>query len=143
MRWEVLSIERIIGGTSPDGVPLLQLFLNDYKNKFNKDSVNAGCPSCLRQYHDDWVNKIREMENTCKYKLHPKYEGIQLDPMSNVFVTNANITDEMGAKLLARRGERIFVKFPKAEEKKKEANTIVEPARQAPKPKRKPRKKKS
>lgn len=83
------------------------------------------------------------MENTCKYKLHPKYEGIQLDPMSNVFVTNANITDEMGAKLLARRGERIFVKFPKAEEKKEEADTIVEPARQAPKPKRKPRKKKS
>lgn len=83
------------------------------------------------------------MENTCKYKLHPKYEGIQLEPMGNVFVTNANLTDEMGAKLLKRRGEKIFVKFPKVEEKKEATAKIVEPAELAAKPKRKSRKKKS
>ena len=57
------------------------------------------------------------MENESKYKLKAKYDGISLEFGSQVMVYNATITDELGAKLLKKRGEQIFELFPK--------NTII------------------
>ena len=78
-----------------------------------------------------------ETTNNCPYRLLDKYNGIQLEPCSNVFVNNSNITDELAEKLLQTKGARVFAKMPTTEIEVKDP--IVEPSI-ATKPKRKGRK---
>ena len=57
------------------------------------------------------------MENTSKYILKKKYEGISLNDTSSVMVNNRNITDEYAQELLLRfKAEEIFEAYPKVEE---------------------------
>lgn len=123
MLWQNLTTEQIIGGTTPDGVRYLKLFLADYSRMFNVDNLCASCNNLITEYHKKYINKIMEKDNTCQYRLHEKYNGIQLEPCSSIFVNNGNITDELGAKLLANKGAHLFSKLPTQTVEK----TIVEP----------------
>jgi DNA-directed RNA polymerase subunit N (RpoN/RPB10) len=122
MLWQEFKTEQIIGGTTPDGVRYLKLFLADYARLFKTNNLCASCNNLIAEYHKKYISKIMEKDNTSKYRLHEKYNGIQLEPCSSVFVTNGNITDELGSMLLANKGSRIFSKFPSSDEQ----NSIVE-----------------
>jgi len=63
------------------------------------------------------------MNNNSKYKLKPKYENITISLNDNYYINNGNITDELGAKLLESKGEKIFEYFPKKAPKVKEEET--------------------
>lgn len=100
--WHKMNIETIIGGKTADNVSYLKLFLIDYKNEFHVENVNASCQKCLIGYHSEFIKKYRTMENTSKYKLLPKREGLQLEFGSSIFVSNRNLTDEYAEILIAR-----------------------------------------
>jgi hypothetical protein len=74
-------------------------FLKDYSQTFNENNLNPSCEKCLERYFNNFKN-LNKMENTCKYRLHAKYNGIQLDFGSNIFVTNDNITDKLAKELI-------------------------------------------
>lgn len=120
-KWYEMNVELIIGGKSADNVPYLKLFLLDYKQEFSVETVNASCQKCIVQYHKDFINKFRKMENTSKYKLLAKREGIQLEFGGSIFVTNENITDRYAEKLVKRfkelnpdfKMEDLFEVYPK------------------------------
>lgn len=115
-----MNVELIIGGKSADNVPFLKLFLLDYKQEFSVETVNASCQKCIVQYHKDFINKFRKMENTSKYLLHKKREGLQLEFGGSIFITNENITDRYAEKLVKRfkemnkdfKMEDLFEKYP-------------------------------
>jgi len=117
-KWELYSLENIIGGKSSDGVSLLKLFLQDYSKLFHTTTLNASCQKCLQEYLNNYKNKIQKMENpnTSNYKLKPKYNNVPLEFGSNIFVNNNNITDEYAEKLLERySAEKIFEVYPTTE----------------------------
>lgn len=119
-KWHEMNVELIIGGKSADNVPFLKLFLLDYKQEFSVETVNASCQKCIVQYHKDFINKFRKMENTSKYLLHKKREGLQLEFGGSIFITNENITDRYAEKLVKRfkemnkdfKMEDLFEKYP-------------------------------
>lgn len=120
-KWYEMNVDLIIGGKTADNVPYLKLFLLDYKQEFSVETVNASCQKCIVQYHKDFINKFRTMENTSKYKLLAKREGIQLEFGGSIFVTNENITDRYAEKLVKRfkelnpnfKMEDLFEVYPK------------------------------
>jgi hypothetical protein len=93
------------------------------------------------------------MDSNCKYILHKKREGIQLEFGSNIFVNNNNITEEYANKLISKfktvLGDKfsmdyLFSKYPKEESKKEVKNieVVSEEVKEQPvKKTRKPRKK--
>jgi hypothetical protein len=138
--WSEFSTELIIGGKTADGVPYLKLFLLDYKKQFNVETLNAACQKCIYQYHRDFIKQTSTMENTSKYQLHKKREGIQLEFGGSLFITNENITDRYAEKLIKRfkeinpdfKLEDLFEVFP-TEEIKQVAET---PKKQPRKPRK-------
>lgn len=120
-KWYEMNVDLIIGGKSADNIPYLKLFLLDYKQEFSVETVNASCQKCIVQYHKDFINKFRKMENTSKYKLLAKREGLQLEFGGSTFVTNENITDRYAEKLVKRfkelnpnfKMEDLFEVYPK------------------------------
>ena len=128
-----MNIEQIIGGVAPDGARYLKLFLTDYTKVFKGENVCANCTSKLTGYLKKYTIKMKSKDNTCQWRLKEKYNGIQLEPCSSVFLTNATLTDELAQKLYERRGAKPFDRIPE---------TIVKPATDAPKPKRSRRNKK-
>lgn len=120
-KWYEMNVELIIGGKTADNIPYLKLFLLDYKQEFSVETVNASCQKCIVQYHKDFINKFRKMENTSKYKLLAKREGLQLEFGGSTFVTNENITDRYAEKLVKRfkelnpnfKMEDLFEVYPK------------------------------
>lgn len=122
-KWHEMSLELIIGGKTADNISYLKLFLLDYKQEFSVDTVNASCQKCLYAYHKEFINKQKKMENTSKYQLHKKREGIQLEFGGSIFVTNENITDRYAEKLTKRfkeinkdfKMEDLFEVYPIAE----------------------------
>lgn len=146
--WLDYKIESIVGGKSADGASLLELFLKDYAREFNITTLNASCKKCLNNYLQNYKSKFRKMDSNCKYILHKKREGIQLEFGSSVFVNNNNITDEYAKKLI-RKFEKakgasfcmdyLFSKYPK--EEIKEIEVVSEEVKLIKKT-RKPRKSK-
>lgn len=120
-KWYEMNVDLIIGGKTADNVPYLKLFLLDYKQEFSVETVNASCQKCIVQYHKNFINKFRKMENTSKYKLLAKREGLQLEFGGSTFVTNENITDRYAEKLVKRfkelnpnfKMEDLFEVYPK------------------------------
>lgn len=102
MEWHNISLDMIIGGKTPDNIPYLKLFLQDYKKEFNVEVVNAACQKCIYTYHKDFIKKFNPMESNSKYKLLAKREGISLDFGSSIMVTNANLTDSYAKQLIKR-----------------------------------------
>lgn len=100
--WHKMNIDVIVGGVAPDGASYLKSFLLDYKQEFNVEIVNPNCRKCLRDYQSKFIKKYGNMENTSKYRLHKKREGLQLEFGSSIFVNNKNITDEYAEKLIKR-----------------------------------------
>lgn len=147
--WENFDVNTIISGKTRDGVKYLELFLQDYTQLF-KGKVNPSCPSCIRTYLNKYKSKIFEMDSNCDYKLHKKYNGIQLGHGGQV-LSNRNLTNELAEKLIEnhksiheRRGtefkiDLIFQVFPKDWDKKE--IKVEKPKQQKPKKKRNPRKK--
>ncbi len=121
LQWHKMKVEEIIGGVTADNTPYLKLFLLDYKQEFSVETLNAACPKCIVNYHKDFIQKFRTMENTSKYKLLAKREGIQLEFGGSIFVTNENITDRYAEKLVKRfkelnpnfKMEDLFEVYPK------------------------------
>lgn len=120
MLWQDMTTEQIIGGVTPDGVRYLKLFLADYKEMFNVDNLCASCNNLIAEYHKKYTFKMQSKDNNCQYRLKEKYNGIQLEQCSNVFVNNGNINDELGALLMKNRGAHLFAKFPTTEIEVKE-----------------------
>lgn len=151
--WLDYKIENIVGGKSADGVSLLELFLKDYAKEFNITTLNASCKKCLNTYLQNYKSKMMIMDSNCKYILHKKREGIQLEFGSNIFVNNNNITEEYANKLISKfktvLGDKfsmdyLFSKYPKEEPKKEVKNieVVSEEVKEQPvKKTRKPRKK--
>lgn len=119
MDFKSMDIGTIIDGVGGDGVRYLETFLKEYTSLFS-ETVNPGCTKCLTQYLDKYKNHFKAMENTSKYRLHPKYEGIPLEFGSPILVNNGNITDEYAEKLLVQdNGVRYFEKMPEGKPAKK------------------------
>jgi hypothetical protein len=130
-----MSIDTIIGGVTPDGVSYKNLFLIEYSNLTGDTTLNASCNNCIRDYYRKYLAKMKPSTQS-GYRLKEKYNGIQLEKCSPVFVTNANLTTELAEQLLKNRGAFLFDKMP-------EKITIVEPTTQtATQPKRRGRTKK-
>jgi hypothetical protein len=107
-----MDASAVAAGKRGDGTRYLQLFLQEYTALFN-EKVNPGCPKCLSTYLNRYKNHFKNMENQCKYRLHPRYENIPLEFGSPVLVNNSNITDEYAQKLLEHKnGERYFSVIP-------------------------------
>lgn len=140
LKWEDMNIEQIIGGVTPDGTRYLKLFLIDYKNIFKNESVCASCQTKLSGYLKKYTIKMKSKDNTCQWRLKEKYNGIQLEPCSSVFLTNATLNDELAQRLFDLRGAKPFDRIP--DSATAENKTIVEPATDAPKLKRTRRTKK-
>ena len=112
MNWSELTTEQIIGGITPDGIRYLKLFLQDYSRTFNVDNLTASCNSCIADYHKKYTIKMNEKANNSNFRLLEKYNGIQLEPCSSIFVNNGNITDEWGQILLEKKGAHLFSRVP-------------------------------
>lgn len=138
-KWEDYNIEQIIGGVAPDGTRYLKLFLQDYTKIF-KEQVCANCQAKLQGYLKKYTIKMKAKDNNCQWRLKEKYNGIQLEPCSSVFLTNATLTDELAERLFDLRGAKPFDRLP--DTATEEIKTIVEPTTEAPKFKRTRRTKK-
>lgn len=101
-KWHEMDVDTIIGGKTSDNVPLLKLFLIDYKKEFSVETVNAACPKCIVIYHKEFIKKYTKMENQSQYLLHKKREGLQLEFGGSLLITNQNITDRYAEKLIKR-----------------------------------------
>lgn len=107
-----MDIHTIATQRGSDGTGYLQLFLQAYTSIF-KEKVNPSCPRCLNDYLTRYKNYYKAMQNTCKYRLHAKYENIPLEFGSPILVNNSNITDEYAQKLLEQKnGKRYFAVLP-------------------------------
>lgn len=133
MNWENKSIELIIGGNAPDGTRYLVEFLKDYASLTGEKTLNASCNNCIREYHRKYIQKMKP--SNCDYKLKDKYNGIPLGRGSSVLITNANITNDLGAELLKNRGSHLFVKFPITETEKLQEIEAPKVKRRGRKPK--------
>lgn len=130
--WTKIDTDTIIGGVAPDGGKYLKSFLIDYKTEFFVEVVNASCPKCIKDYHNEFIKKYGTMENKSQYRLHPKREGLQLEFGSSIFVNNKNITDDYAEKLIEKYSklredftlDYLFSHYPK--ETKKEVVAEVE-----------------
>lgn len=130
--WIDLKTEEVLTGRNSEGVRYLGLFLRDYKEAFNVETVNAQCSSCIKAYLKKFKNQI-PMSTTDKkaFVLKKKYEGIALEPGSSVRVNNRNITPEYAAQLLKNHdADTIFASYP---DKKKKGSKITAKAEE-PKP---------
>jgi len=112
MNWENMDADKIIGGVTTDGVRYLKLFLIDYSKEFKLTNLVAGCKSCIADYVKKYSIRMKAKNNECHYRLHDKYNGIQIEPCSSIFVNNGNITDELALRLLQSKGARVFAKMP-------------------------------
>jgi len=130
LNWLELNTIDIVSKVTADGVKYLELFLQDYSKLFNKKVVPS-CNNCINEYLKEYKENFKVMSNDCKYKLHKKREGIQLEFGSNVHVTNVNITDEYAEKLIERftpfhkEGtlDFLFDKYPKNTTNSTQKNT--------------------
>lgn len=114
--WLNIELSNLITGYDSDEVRFLSQFLQDYTKVFS-ESVNAGCNKCISTYLTNYKLKFQQMENTSKYILKNKYEGISLNDTSSVMVNNRNITDEYAIELLKRFDvETIFDVYPNVED---------------------------
>lgn len=117
--WLGYTLDGIIGGKNADGVRLLELFLNDYKAKFNVQSVNPSCSKCLKEYYQKLTQSKKSNLMESLFRLKAKYQNIPLRHTGegyNVNVNNANLTDEKAIILLERYPvEKVFDIYPDAE----------------------------
>jgi len=134
--WTKIDTNTIIGGIAPDGSMYLKSFLIDYKTEFSVEVVNASCPKCIKDYHNEFIKKYGNMENNSQYRLHPKREGLQLEFGSSIFVNNKNITDDYAEKLIKKYSELredftldyLFSHYPKKTSKIEVKAEVLDPA---------------
>jgi len=117
--WLGYTLDGIISGKTADGVCLLELFLNDYKAKFNVQSVNPSCSKCLKEYYQKLTQSKKSNLMESQFRLKAKYQNIPLRHTGdgyNVNVNNANLTDEKAIILLERYPvEKVFDIYPDQE----------------------------
>jgi len=117
--WLGYTLDGIIGGKNADGVRLLELFLNDYKAKFNVRTANAHCPKCLKEYYQKLTQSKKYNLMESQFRLKAKYQNIPLRHTGdgyNVNVNNTNLTDEKAIILLERYPvEKVFDIYPDEE----------------------------
>lgn len=152
--WENFDTQTIMGGKSRDGQRYLKLFLQDYTALFG-GKVNPSCSKCIKNYLNKYKSKLFDMDSNCDYKLHKRFNGIQMGFGSNKILSNNNLTNELAQRLIEKhkaihekKGTKfnisfLFQKYPKDWDKK--AIEVIEVEQpeviEAPKKKRKPRKK--
>jgi len=116
MDWRAINKVTIFNEKDKNGNRYLSQFLSDYKKTFNPDIINAGCQRCLEDYYTKFINHLNMSKKDKKtaYKLKEKYNGIPLSFGSPILVTNANITDAYGDKLIKthKRGADLFEEVP-------------------------------
>jgi len=117
--WLGYTLDGIIGGKNADGVRLLELFLNDYKAKFNVTTVCGTCPNKLKEYYQKLTQSKKSNLMESQFRLKAKYQNIPLRHTGegyNVNVNNANLTDEKAIVLLERYPvEKVFDIYPDEE----------------------------
>jgi len=112
MDFTTIDIGTLTRSVTAGGVRYLQLFLQDYTALF-PGPVNPSCPKCLNEYLSNYKKHYNNMENSCKYRLHAKYENMPLEFGSPILINNSNITNEYAHKLLEQpNGARFFAFIP-------------------------------
>lgn len=132
--WLGYTLDGIVSGKTADGVRLLELFLNDYKAKFNVTTVCGTCPNKLKDYYKKLTQSKKSNIMESQFRLKAKYQNIPLRNTGegyNVNVNNSNLTDEKAIILLERYAvEKVFDVFPDAETiealKKQYSTPVVE-----------------
>lgn len=132
--WLGYTLDGIVSGKTADGVRLLELFLNDYKAKFNVNTVCGTCPNKLKDYYRKLTQSKKSNTMESQFRLKAKYQNIPLRNTGegyNVNVNNGNLTDEKAIILLERYAvEKVFDVFPDAETiealKKQYSTPVVE-----------------
>lgn len=118
MDWSDLDKVVIFKGHDENGNRYLSQFLRDYKEVFNSDLINASCDRCLEDYYLKFTKHLYTMSDKKKsnYVLKKKYNGIPLEFGSAIQVSNTNMTDEYGEKLLKdhAKGADLFDQVPDA-----------------------------
>lgn len=117
--------ETIFTSKDSDGNRYLSLFLQDYKQAFPDVRVIAGCRGCLEEYYRKYIKHIPIMKviKNSGYVLKKKYNGIPLKFGSQIYVSNANLTDDLAKELLKRKnGKDLFEKMPEASQESKDTD---------------------
>ncbi|MFL9845455.1 hypothetical protein [Flavobacterium rhizosphaerae] len=115
MDFKSMDIRTLTRSVTGEGVRYLEIFLREYTALF-PGPVNPSCNKCLNEYLTKYKKHYSTMANTCKYRLHAKYENIPLGFGSSILVNNANITNEYAQKLLNKpNGQRFFAVIPEEE----------------------------
>lgn len=133
--WLKIDKAAIFTGKDENGNRYLSQFLKDYQDTFHPDMINAGCLRCLEDYYKTFIKHLSTMskKESTGYQLKEKYNGIPLEFGSPVYVSNANLTDELAEKLLKRHpaGKDLFKVIPEprepAEPKAKKSTEPTEP----------------
>ncbi len=116
MDWTKIDKVTIFNGKDENGNRYLSQFLRDYQETFHPDIINAGCDRCLEDYYQKFIKYLSTMskKEITGYKLKEKYNGIPLEFGSPVYVSNANLTDELAKKLLKKHpaGVELFDVIP-------------------------------
>lgn len=119
--WRNIDKDAIFTGKDENGNRYLSQFLQEYKQVFAREEINAGCKKCLDSYYEKLIKYLTKMgqKKPSNYKLKEKYNGISLGFGSSTIVSNRNITDKLAEKLLKDhpRGADLFEKMPEPSEK--------------------------
>ena len=109
--WTKYKAEDVKNGLDQNGNRLFSLFVQDYIKVFGVDV----CPNCkdFPVKFQNYLNKTA-MSKESKFQLKKMYEGLPLEFGSQVYVTNANITDENALQLIKNhpRGKELFEVLP-------------------------------
>lgn len=96
---------------------LLVSFLNDYKRLAHLVTVNASCGNCFKDYYKHYLDLTENKENMadvkCDWKLHGKYNGINLNTQGRP-IRNGEMTNEQALELYTKhpRGKDLFEIIP-------------------------------
>ncbi len=110
--WTKYKAEEVRSGSDQNGSRLFPQFAQDYHKVFQTDV----CPNCkdFPVKFQNFLIKIKMSQEESNFKLKEKYDGLPLEFGSQVYVTNANITNENALKLLKNhpKGKDLFQTLP-------------------------------
>jgi len=110
--WTKYKAEEIRSGTDQNGNRLFPQFAQDYHSVFQTDV----CPNCkdFPVKVQNFLIKIKMSKEESNFKLKEKYDGLPLEFGSQVYVSNASITNENALKLLKThpKGKDLFQTLP-------------------------------
>ena len=129
MNWLEVDQVSVLTGKDSNGNRYLSQFLKEYKEVFNRETINAGCQKCLVNYYLKFIKYLHTMptpKQPTEYRLKAKYNGIPLSFGSPVQVDNNNMTDAYGNQLLENhpKGADLFDAVPDTSKNQEDLSTL-------------------